>query len=348
MELPFLLLMFGLGIAICIFLNRLPHPPPPQLPAPDKSDKVIFHTDYERLILTFPSDVIQPNLYTELINALSYLHRQLVLQLRATHNSVDIGIICESEQIPSIIRAIFGATDLADVSVEPIRPQNQELVSISSCILRHEQSQINPLAEIDDFKDVDPLSNILESVMPLAVSQEMSIYICIKPVSQYKIAFLGNKLSSYYGEPIYKLLHERLYGGHPKFEAAIYLELITPPEYSMVTKSNNLASIFRNRFAAAHGGLHSSEWVTGKPDSPPIPKASDFFMLTSRELAAIWHPPSNKVSVPGIHFLKFPPTPLPQSVTHATGLALGTHRQRGETLLSAFPYRISSWAMPFS
>src|SRR5205823_5874908 len=147
--------------------------------------------------LTFPSDNINPVLSTELINALSYLSTQLVLEITARRSAIQLAIICKSDQVQLVRRTIFGVTDLADINVLPVPSPTSEVTRVSCVVSRDEQLEVFPLTRIHDFKEVDPLSNILESVTPLTDSQIFSLYIIIRPLDQTKSGELKSRIESF-------------------------------------------------------------------------------------------------------------------------------------------------------
>jgi hypothetical protein len=333
---------------ISFFSPSEPEPPPTPIYTPITTAKT------RTLFLSLPPSQIKPDLYIEIINALYYISTNLVLQLEVRPSSSRIAILCDEDKIPYIKSAIFGVSDSLDISDkygieldldldEFLRAAdigNGEAQYIAATINRNPNFEHFPLATIHDFKEVDPINNIIEAVMPLNSDQDFSLYIVLRAPSRSKLADIDEKIErlSYNNKPLYRKLHERYYNNH-KFEALILAQFATSSKYSVTAKAQNVASILRSRFDAGHVGLHSSEWKTSTNPTPKISDQTDYFLITAPELAAIWHPFSNKVTAPGARFLKFPPTPLPESVTQSNGLPLGSHRQRGENVIARLPLR---------
>jgi len=59
--------------------------------------------------------------------------------------------------------------------------------------------------------------------------------------------------------------------------------------------------------------------------------------LGDSEVAAIWHPPSDRILVPGVRHLKRSLQPLPPELIHSDGIPLGIHRERGRDVIVRLP-----------
>src|SRR3954470_21551461 len=82
-----------LSVTLIVIGYAYPEPKPPP-PKPEVKSVPLFDETYKRITLTFPSDDIKPSLFTELINAISYISTNVILEVNASKSNIHLAIIC--------------------------------------------------------------------------------------------------------------------------------------------------------------------------------------------------------------------------------------------------------------
>src|SRR6266496_6514177 len=149
-------------ILICAFS---PNPKPEPIIEPIINP--LFDETYKVVTILSTKDEIKPEKSNELVKALSYMATQLVLHVFSTPSAIEISIICKSEDVHRLRQTIFGATDSVDIEISPAPEYMPEVTGVTCELTRMGNLEVFPLTRIHDFKETDPLNNILECVTPL-------------------------------------------------------------------------------------------------------------------------------------------------------------------------------------
>lgn len=302
-----------------------------------------------RISLSAPAETLDGARLVEVLRALHSLQTPLTLEMRAVRDAVDVGILSAWQRLGPIERAIRGVIGSWELTVaEPSVPNGSlALVCPIGPIDRPIWAPLRPLPRP---AGLDPLAALLEAVQPLEDDEGLLIQYGVRlaePLTARQIAeqftvpappqSLSDVVGSVLGvgprvprfEPeVERALLDRL--AEPAFAVRGQVNLVGVSAADLSRKARSLTAVFAGCFDLGFGGLSLEEWrfVEARPFGGPLPVTP--LRLTCAELASLWHPPSITVGVPGVAHLRRPPTPLPLAVKRATGLQLGTHRERGE------------------
>lgn len=313
-----------------------------------------------RLVAPYqPLDALNPS---EIMAALHSTGMELSLEVRAGLGALDVGICCSARAGEEITRAILGVCPNWEISEGvPMEPPKGQLRLV--CKMERTNAQaVAPMKDVKECGDLDPLAAVLEAVQPLAADEQLLIRYLVRPASPERKVKLSRDLTKTLppGSPadlifmlmgmearvprfeagLQKILERRM--AQPAFEVIGAVALAGSEFIRLESRARSLSAVFASRFDGGFGGLQLNKW-SGRagPENLPVvwrPEDSPLY-VTVGELAALWHPPSNRIIVPGVSHLRRPTTLLPSQVEGASGILLGIHRQRGREVQIRLPRR---------
>ncbi len=336
------LALFIISVIIGV-INVLTFKAPPE-PEVRSTLTHIFDESYSRLVLVFPAEDLNPDLATALIGAFSNAICLPILEITANSTKVELSLLCPDNMVNTVRQTVLGVTNLPDIEISKVVSTSFGRALYTSIITTDKDPNLYPLSTIHRFTEVDPISSVLESVMPLAHNEQCSIHILLRYISDDNLEYINRQIKplseqlGYRTSPSQKrrLVEQRFYG-LPTFAALVILSMVRPLDKPPGTRAVRFSSIASQIFQSEYSGLENSGWQKCDLPFPAIREDQNFFTANAAELAVLWHPFSNKVSMPGVRFLKRSSTTLDVNVATATGIALGTHRQRGDDITVHLP-----------
>ena len=295
-------------------------------------------TKYVRLLLTFPAAKINPSLSTDLIDALSHLSTLPILELHSTRSRTQLAVICLEHNVAAVRQAILGVTNSVDIDVVEIN-EAEDQYPLACYFTRQLNFQTEPILTIEDVGEADPIGNILEAVMPLGERESFSLYIFLTHLSKERYKKLNEMFYERYPYP--RIERKRREAAQARLVSERHLDAVIALSFTSPNRITERATavhrLVARRFTSQNENLLTNGWGTSDFTVPKIPGAQSYFVATAAELAAICHPISDQVAVPGVCFLKHAPTTLSHSVSESEGIVLGLHRQRGEDVSVSLP-----------
>jgi len=314
----------------------------------------------QELQVVTPCQPLDASACTGVMAALHSLGAPLTLELRASETTVQVRLSCLARPAEELERAIRGAAPAWDLApADPPAPPVGTLRRV--CLLERPGVPAHaPLRDVTGFGDGDPLVAILEAVQPLAPDEQLLVRYLLRPARASTVAAAQRELTR--PAPAHRLIDllPVLFGAGPRlprFEGSLQRLLerrLTQPAFELLgvvalagsgaarleSRARSLTSVFRGSFDAGYGGLYPNTWSThATPDTLPVVWREDtrLLLVTTAELAALWHPPSSRVLVPGVTHLQRPTTLVPRQIVQNDGLLLGVRRQRGQEVEVRLP-----------
>ncbi len=307
-----------------------------------------------RLRVLAPAEALDPAVAVEALRALYATGATVGLEIAASATCAEAALICQSEQAPEVERALRGAA--ATWAFEPgALPESPDgALRLVGQMERPGQLDWAHLRDAASFGNADPLAAVLEAAQPLWQDERLAIEYRVRPASPAWCARLQEQLrepspsagldgvlqilfqsipqQARFEPRLQRQLEERLRGAAFAVVGAVVL---TGSERARLTSfARSLEAVYKSRPDCGFGGIALRSWrfQGGAERSSLFAGRQPSLLLTPEELAALWHPPSNRVLVPGVAYLRRPTTPLPIQVARAGGLLLGRHAERGRDL----------------
>lgn len=306
-----------------------------------------------RYCLAGPEEAPVPRIWIAVLTALHSAQALLSLEIRAWASGLEVALTCDHARAAEIPRAIRGAAPDWEIRAgEPVAAPGGCLRRIGR-LARPGIPQWAPLRDAETFKEADPLAPLLEAVQPLAPDEQLLIRFLIQPARPAIQARLREEIT----EPVpprdlvglafrlferaprvprfeprlQRSLEERLLA--PAFELIGVVALAGDDASRLDSRARSLSAAFRGGFDGGGGDLQLVSWVTqADPSSLPATwqDGKEALYVTARELATLWHVPSNRIRLTGVSHVRRSSSPLPIAVESGQGLVLGTHHFRGQ------------------
>jgi hypothetical protein len=327
------------------------------LPAP--------HTDAPRALhqldrsatlhLVGPAAPLDPATCREALTALHGLGTLLSLELHAGPETIETILRCDARHVGVVTRALAGAASGWEIGPYPPFPPPIGRLRRVALLTRPDTSPWVPLKAVAEFPASDPIGGLLEAVQPLGAAEQLLIRYLIRPARpDCRLQALRDLTTPAPPRSLFDLVPLFADRGPriPRFAASLHRVLerrLTDPAFEVIgavalagddpgrldSRAWSLDAAFRSLFDAGFGGLQLGA-IAERADPTTLPAAwqerSGPLYLTASELSAAWHPPSNRVLIPGVAHLRRPTSVLPPRALAARGVLLGTHRQRGDDL----------------
>ena len=248
----------------------------------------------------------------------------------------------QCEQIERAVRGSSGWELYADETPDLMTQHGRQT---RAYLLNHLNGQAAiPLRPLIPAGDTDPLGPVLEAVQPVQPDESVLIRLRMRPASATELQREAEELTSRVLPVNLSELTATLWGAAPRaprFEGALQQRLedrLREPCFqvtSVVALSGEDPEALYSRaqslsaaFACSYQlGLQAHEMSTKAVSERPL-------IVTSSELATLWHPLSAGTAVPGVRYVERQTVLLPNQMLRpsADGLLLGEHHQRGRDL----------------
>jgi hypothetical protein len=267
----------------------------------------------------------------------------LILEVLVGFEQVRLAINCLASDSLLVTRAVRGATSSWGIGpAEPPVPPSGKHRQVY--LLEHQTGEPDmPLAAIGQTGKADPLAALLEATQPLSDDEQVLIRFAIRPANITEQEQAAERLyrrvmpltlpeitATAFGNPpmlprfehrLQQHLEERLRGPIFAFTGVVALTGHAPADLTMRGRSLQMA--FGNHFQLKLRRACGEE-VTGVICRP--------LLVTTSELATLWHVPGADVVIPGIQHRLRPQTIVPSPLQNPGdgAILLGTHYQRGQ------------------
>ncbi len=309
-----------------------------------------------RLGVVAPSQPPDPSVYTAVLAALHSVDTDLTLEIRASATVVEVCLGCQVRRLPELERAILGtAPQWQTRPLAPPAPPRGHLRQVAA-LARPEAPLWAPLLDAGDLRDADPLHSILAAGQPFA-DEALLLRLLVRPappdwaaqayrsltqpapphraIDLIPLLFdAGPRIPRFDFDPtLQRALERRL--AQPAFAVMAVVAISGSDLARLRSRARSLTTVFNSRFDAGWGGLSVTSWTSHVgPETLPVAwrDGSPSLLLTAGELAALYHPASGQVLIPGVEHVRRVSLPLPAPVQRARGVLLGVHRQHGQDL----------------
>ncbi len=330
------------GGAIKRVVRPIPRPPPARASPPPP---------VRRLHVLGPRQPFAAGVVVRALEALLHLDLQVLLDLAVTVDRVEAGAQCETFRLEEVRAGLQGAAVSWEIEVADELRLASRWFLVTTAKARPDWVPQRPASS---FADQDPLSLPLEAGRVRRDGESLFVSYGLSPAPSGRVMRAQQELTRpalphdlwevfatvmghgprepRFDAPWQTFITERLAG--LLCEVSLVVAIGGDEWESLTSRARGVMAAFKSTFV----GLSLDGWrcVPG-PFPPRLVARQPSLLLPVDEPAALWHPLSGQVVLPGVRFVSRPSVPPPPALVGRGGLQLGVNDYRGRVT----PVRLS-------